>query len=244
VESFVAKEFRKQENKEAVAKKTVELLAEAPPPPTDEPPTEPESDWMNVFELHAENASTERMREIWARVLAGEIRKPKNFSLKTLGFVAQLDQEVAELFEKYSNKVFSGVMIPSARGLKSPELDDLLQLEEFGLVTGVGGTLHQTYSIQPEHTGMLCAIADKALLLKRKRDVDPQNIELRIPCILLTRVGREGYKILEPKFDIAVVEEVIKLIPKHGQLAEIRIFDTVTKTEGELLWESPKPSEE
>ncbi len=127
MESFVVKEFRKQENKEAVAKKTAELLAEAPPP-TDEKPAEPESDWMNVFELHAENASTERMREMWARVLAGEIRKPRSFSLKTLGFIAQLDQEVAEIFDKHANKVLLD-MIPTQRGLKGQELVDLLQLE-------------------------------------------------------------------------------------------------------------------
>ena len=35
-----------------------------------------DDDWLNYFEQYAEKASSERMQDLWARVLAGEIRKP------------------------------------------------------------------------------------------------------------------------------------------------------------------------
>jgi hypothetical protein len=240
LESFVAKEFRKQENKEAVAKKTAELLAEERTP--DLTPAEPEADWMNVFEVHAENASTERMREMWARVLTGEIRKPKSFSLKTLGFIAQLDQEVAATFERHASKVMVG-MIPTKQGLQGQVLVDLLQLEEFGLITGVGGNLRKTLTIYPAQVGILIDFGGAQLLVKRKPSLDPAEIKLPIHCVLLTRVGNEVFKILEPKFDISIAREVIELFPKPDQLAEIRCFDRHTRQEGELLWECHKPPE-
>ena len=53
--SFLAKELRAQSNKEGVAKKAIEHLAESSDPPDSKPAT-PDDDWLNVFERYAENA--------------------------------------------------------------------------------------------------------------------------------------------------------------------------------------------
>ncbi|MDH8442111.1 DUF2806 domain-containing protein, partial [Klebsiella pneumoniae] len=97
-DNFLAKELRKQSNKEAIAKKTIEILAiEAKPgesPSSEQHPSEKEKshldeDWLNIFEQHAETATSERLRTIWSRTLAGEIRKPKSFSLQTPRFISE-----------------------------------------------------------------------------------------------------------------------------------------------------------
>lgn len=86
-ESLIAREYRSQINKEAVAKKTVELLS-APEPQAstaaEASPAEPSPEWMNSFEKYAADAGTDKLRETWARVLAGQIRHPETFSVKTL----------------------------------------------------------------------------------------------------------------------------------------------------------------
>ena len=38
-----------------------------------------EEDWLNYFEQYAEKASSDRMRDLWARVLAGEISQTSIF---------------------------------------------------------------------------------------------------------------------------------------------------------------------
>jgi hypothetical protein len=83
---LVRKEYRKELNLEAVAAETVSELKADTPFYTEEPvPKEPPNeDWLNVFERFAEDASTERMQGLWGRVLAGEIRQPGRFSLRTL----------------------------------------------------------------------------------------------------------------------------------------------------------------
>ncbi|MCQ1855565.1 DUF2806 domain-containing protein, partial [Neorhizobium galegae] len=93
---YVSDLHRKQENREAVAQKTAEQLANAPPPSDTSGPSD---DWMNVFEEYAEKASSEELRDTWGRVLAGEIRKPSSFSLKTLQFLSVLDKATAEAAE-------------------------------------------------------------------------------------------------------------------------------------------------
>src|SRR5208283_1459027 len=57
---------------------------------------------LNIFERYAEDASSETMRALWARVLAGEIRRPGQFSLRTLRFMSELDATTAKLFESYA----------------------------------------------------------------------------------------------------------------------------------------------
>ncbi len=52
---------------------------------------------MNFYVRNAEWATTERMRERWARLLAGEIGRPGTFSIGTLQFFASADDRSANL---------------------------------------------------------------------------------------------------------------------------------------------------
>ncbi|MCK9917595.1 DUF2806 domain-containing protein, partial [Microbacteriaceae bacterium K1510] len=77
--NLLAKEYRHQKNKEAVAKKTIEILHEElagrdEPDSSDKAPADVDEDWLNVFERYAQDASSERLQTLWARILAGEIR--------------------------------------------------------------------------------------------------------------------------------------------------------------------------
>ncbi len=88
-------------NKSTIAKLSIEHLSEEDFPGEGESEdTSVNEDWLNYFEQYAEKASSARMHDLWARVLAGEIRKPQSFSLVTLRFLAELDKEMASLFEQ------------------------------------------------------------------------------------------------------------------------------------------------
>ena len=82
VYNLIAKEYRHQKSKEDIAKKTIEILqqdsagGQAQP---QQPLPDVDDEWMNVFERHAQEATNERMQLLWARILAGEIRQPKEF---------------------------------------------------------------------------------------------------------------------------------------------------------------------
>src|ERR1043166_9066752 len=70
VGSCLAKEFRAQSNKESIAAKTIELLQGEQTVKTEGANSDQiNDDWLNVFEKYAESASSERLQEIWARVL-------------------------------------------------------------------------------------------------------------------------------------------------------------------------------
>lgn len=79
----------KQRNIEEVAARTIELMADQELPETADAPSE---EFMGPFGDIAENASSDEMADLLARILAGEIHQPGTFSRRTLQTVATLDQ--------------------------------------------------------------------------------------------------------------------------------------------------------
>jgi len=140
-EAFIAKEIRHQHNREAVAAKTIEDLKNTPDAQT----TKPEEDWLNTFSRYAEDASSERLQEVWGRILSGQLKKPKSFSLQTLRFVSELDEEIVSLCEKWSINVINNDFIPFP-AQKGESFSELLQLEDYGLLTGTTGQLRKIFS--------------------------------------------------------------------------------------------------
>jgi hypothetical protein len=219
--SLLAKEYRHQKNKEEIAKKTLELLVQETPSDTRvehaqagsgpaSSPREIDEDWLNVFERYAEDASTERMQELWARILAGEIRSPKSFSLKTLRFASELDQETARLFEKYLPQVCNGRFLPKPQRLEGSIFAELVQLEDAGLLAGVTGLVGQTFKAS---VGSICIVNQGHVLLI---NVDPGDYVISFPSAMLTKIGLELSRIPRLPFSSDDLKQVVSNIPKMG----------------------------
>lgn len=88
---------KKQLNLETVTAFAAEELKNEQPV-TDEPLDE---DWTTRFFNIAEDISNEEMQALWGRILAGEIKKPKSYSLRTLELLKNLSKEEAECFMKF-----------------------------------------------------------------------------------------------------------------------------------------------
>ena len=61
---------------------------------------EVDDDWIEGFRREAVQRSRSEMREAFARILAGEVRQPGTFSIRTLRTVSALSQLTASLFRK------------------------------------------------------------------------------------------------------------------------------------------------
>ncbi|NRD72517.1 TIGR03899 family protein [Shewanella sp. VB17] len=57
-------------------------------------------DWTHQFFQLAEQIHNRKMQELWGRILANEITKPGNFSLRTLSTLKKLTHKEALIFEK------------------------------------------------------------------------------------------------------------------------------------------------
>jgi hypothetical protein len=84
ITQIAAEELRSEPNAEAA--------------PKEHEATPISEDWLNVFESEAAHMSSEEMQRLFGKILAGEIRKPATYSIKTIKLMAQLDNRAASLF--------------------------------------------------------------------------------------------------------------------------------------------------
>lgn len=62
-----------------------------------------DEDWTSRFFKIAEEVSNEEMQALWGKILAGEIKQPKTYSLRTLELIRNLSKDEANTFIKVSN---------------------------------------------------------------------------------------------------------------------------------------------
>lgn len=97
---------------------------------------EVDDDWLNVFEQYAENASSERLREMWARVLSKESISPGNISLRTLRFLSEASKIDGDYFEEFAAKTFGGFAIRDVwMKCADQAFSKLMHLGDIGLIS-------------------------------------------------------------------------------------------------------------
>jgi len=92
---FLAREVERQLNIESIARQAHEEL---PPHVRAEERPLPESDWIAAFFNYAQDIGDSQMQQLWAKLLAGEIVRPRSFSRRTLSVVRDLGAQEANEF--------------------------------------------------------------------------------------------------------------------------------------------------
>ena len=96
LDRWAGKLAARQASIDNVAIRTLGALADAEIPLGSAAPPE---DFMRMFEDIAERASSESVADLLSRILAGEIRRPRSVSLRTLQIVSIVDREIIEAFQ-------------------------------------------------------------------------------------------------------------------------------------------------
>lgn len=213
LKSLVRKSYRQLDNKEAVSAAMLEDLGKSPadkedakiePPPIDD-------DWLNVFERYAEDASTERMQKLWGRVLAGQIRAPGKYSLRTLRFLSEFSQDDAASFSSFGNLVFSDF---SPRSLAIPyrgsDMRNLLNLESSGLIQGISGSAVENSSTFNSKGHIYIKEGPLTILL-----TGPVGGFIKYPIVGLTPLGIELLTLLPNRDVIQAARVVAASINQH-----------------------------
>ncbi len=143
---FAANIVNEQNNREKILGYAQEELQASPP--SDEPKDVINEDWLNFFSTEAAQKSSGDMQVLFGKILAGEIKNPGTFSIKSIQTLSHMSQSVAQLFMDVCNisicipagnlKTFVLGLgrDPSSNGLKEFNLyySNLLKLQEFGLI--------------------------------------------------------------------------------------------------------------
>ncbi len=192
-----------------------------------------DQDWLNHFASFAERASSEDVRHLWAKVLAGEIRRTSSFSLSSLRLLSELDQPMATTFQQAvqyrCNNEF--ILKPKIEELQGTRLSAMSFLEEVGLIQSINAIGGISKTLNPNSDG-IASIHEQDLVL-----VMETTKKAELPIIPLTRSGREIASILPPVNPLATLELIGKEI--MDQMESVVIRKVLKRTEKQYIAAEP-----
>lgn len=176
-------------------------------------------DWLNTFEKEASQKSTDEMQTMFAKILAGEIKAPDSYSIKTLKLLGELDSSVANLFVKFCSCCMVlqvGIQNTNRKNMIDARVcslgenagnnslkdygfsfDQLNILNEYGLIISeYNSQMGYELSIINEQPLLPFSISGRDWVLEPKQDFDLKS-EFRVPGVQLSRAGKELYPIIE-----------------------------------------------
>ncbi|MEH6739579.1 MAG: DUF2806 domain-containing protein [Sulfitobacter sp.] len=198
VNSLLAKQLRAQTNKEEIVKIAMEDLKAVPPSEDSDGPSD---DWLNKFERHAEDASSNDLRLLYAKILTCEIRDTGSISPSTLHFVSMLHGDVVRLIERVLPLAgFNGIAYYKAINPSLSHLEQTL-LDQSGFWT-MEKVLPVTLS--DKGRSFINVRADLGFLL-----IGPINHTLKLQVALLSKAGTDLVKVINRDFDDKSFAEIM-----------------------------------
>lgn len=198
-------------------------------------PEEISEDWLNAFEREAVDMSSEHMQRLFGKILAGEIKRPQSYSIRTVKLMAQLDNHAAELFRllcsmsctlRYGAGIVDARVLdlgqPAAQnglqkfGLSFSELNILFEygliISDFGSVMGYGDSIVQNNSVNApvSYTNRRFA------LLPKNAPTQEQLTAFRMSGVQLSQAGKELLGIVELVENPAYTADLTKYFERQG----------------------------
>lgn len=197
---------KEQENLEAVTSAAAAELASDISVPSDSP----DEDWITRFFKYAEDISADQMRELWGRILAGEIRAPGTYSLRALDFVRNLTKADAALLENIGKHAMSWSGASFVPNFDRKWLEDVhnisaghfLQLAELDVLypSELSLRLFRETNIEKEH--IHCG--DNILVVNRNEI----KSETQLGCWKFTNTGAELLALVPRTTDVEYLERL------------------------------------
>ena len=196
-ERVIHKETRRQENIDNVTQIAAQQLSQE-----ESVSNEPvDDDWTTRFFNIIEDISNEEMQVLWGRILAGEIKQPKSYSLRTLEVLRNLTFEEASTFSKVAqlkltsgdnNMIYNqdnGIFLESEFGIT---FKDRLLLTELGFIASENN-LEFSYLSIPETKINYIKFGKKGIFIKREANTPKQAIKV----LVFTKIGVELSRLIE-----------------------------------------------
>lgn len=195
IAAALGEQVRSQRNREAIAEAAAKELAHDPP--TSDAAKEIDDDWLNLFATLAAGKSNADMQSLWGKVLAGEIRQPGMFRLRTLQGLAVLDAEEARLIHTYLGAVVDSDALFFGHAGEIVPFNVRLGLQESGVINEVSGLVTKRQMKASEPLQLWTGTRELLLISSTKDDlVSFNNVSP------LTPFGRDLHKLANHRLSI------------------------------------------
>lgn len=199
-------EQKKQKNIENITQNAAQNL-ENESNVSDEPVDE---DWTTRFFSYAEDISNEEMQELWGRILAGEVKRPKSFSLRTLDILRNLSKEEAQVFMKFASLHIKSGGVSFILNFKNEKLleekyglnfNDRLLLEELGFITA--NDLSFKVSKTDQQPRQVVFIVGNTIIIQEKEENKPEQ---QLQVLVFTKIGQQLLDLVQSMPDVDYIQ--------------------------------------
>ncbi len=201
----------------------------APDRPIDE-------DWLYKWKENASKVSTEELQQLWGKILAGEVKSPGKYSLRTMDFLKNISQEEARLIEQLAQFNISGCIARDEKDILNNNgitFGKLLFLQELGVIIGVEAIgMSMTYKSNVAESFQKVLVSNKKALLILHED---NSKKLSLNSYGLSSLGKQivslgnfesnqeyltsiGKKIVAQGFEVQL-GDWISVDENHGQMS-------------------------
>ena len=181
------------------------------------------STWQNHWSEGASKVGLddEERRIWWANLLAGEIRQPETYSLRTLAVMDLLSTKEARLFTKLCDYVWNPqnpvLILPrETSALWKPSFPDGVLLESASLVKLNGVTGFNWGPTETNAVGKAASATPRSITMVFGGNVylvhgrEEKQARLRCGQLALTDVGKEIYRIARPTHPQLYLDEILE----------------------------------
>jgi hypothetical protein len=174
-------------------------------------------DWLYRWRDYAGDVSMEELQSLWGNLLAGEVKSPGMFSLRTLEFLRNLSKEEADNIHTLGRYVLAkDIFIDNENYLESKGIsfEFLLEMQELGIISGVGSsglraefssTSKDEFLTHLKYHGKILQISNENALMK-----------LSLPAYAVTKLGMQVLSLGKFEPDENFLRAIGKVINSKG----------------------------
>lgn len=210
----------------------------------DQPPPDREvdNDWLYRWRDSASTVSNEELQEMWGRVLAGEVKAPGTFSLRTLEFMKNLSPDEAGLIAQLAPFVIRGQFVFRDKG--GERVKGAGALEPYGISFDVLAVLDDmgviNFDVTPGVLRLIRIPSSGLTLLSHDRllFVVPgagEDATLELPIYRLTPVGSQVLGLGSFTANESYLRSVGEAIKEMGFKVSLATHDRERKTDSEVF---------
>ena len=179
-----------------------------------------DDDWLNMWQENAGNISSEDLQQLWGKILAGEIKSPGRYSLRTLQFIRCLSKNEAEKISQLAAYNIEGCIFKDIPiNAKEKTFDYFLHMQDLGIIQGA-----DSIGLSTAYSSSVTNKYIKTLTYKEKVIIITNNDAAKIltlPALPLTSLGKELLSLCEFQSNETYIQEVMRNILRQGFKVEL-----------------------
>lgn len=187
-----------------------------------------DKDWVTRFFRIVEDVSNDEMQLLWGKILAGEIKQPKSYSLRTLELLRNLSQAEAITFMKVANYAIKEegktyTLYTSVNGTtwdinqnkeySDIEYTDIALLSETGLIQPYSSTIIAMENNSRDSFHVFI-IGDIVIIINIKANTET----IKMPVVIFTKAGNELINLISPNPSMKYLKSFANSIREKGNV--------------------------